>query len=164
MTHLLIRQSWSFFSTKNEKSGPKMGSFFFNCPKYSFIVAFIFQLTQKPQQRSLYIYEVIEDILLIVLNTKRPLWRILGSQDINRIVLGVFSKINFCQIHPKLFCWYLGNHESARGHFVFKTNGRISSIITSYKAHCCDFCVSWDIKPFDSIFFPRNPHCFSLLK
>ena len=47
--------------------------------------------------------------------------------------------------HPKLFCLYLSNEMSLRGRFVFKTNGRISSI-TSYKDHCCSFFTSWVIK------------------
>ena len=46
---------------------------------------------------------------------------------------------------PKLFCLYLSNQISLRGRFVFKTNGRISSI-TSYKDHCCSFFTSWVIK------------------
>ena len=49
---------------------PKLGVFSY-VPKYSFIVAFISQLVKKLQQWSL--YEVIEDILPFVLNTKRPL-------------------------------------------------------------------------------------------
>ena len=49
---------------------PKLGVFSY-FPKYSFIVAFISQLVKKLQQWSL--YEVIEDILPFVLNTKRPL-------------------------------------------------------------------------------------------
>ena len=52
---------------------------------------------------------------------------------------------NFPQKHPKLFCLYLSNQISLRGRFVFKTNGRISSI-TSYKDHCCSFFTSWVIK------------------
>ena len=43
----------------------------FLVPKYSFIVAFISLIIKKLQQWSL--YEVIEDILPFVLNTKRPL-------------------------------------------------------------------------------------------
>jgi len=78
LTHHLIRQSRSFFEQKMgcrtlkwvPTSHPKLGVFSY-FPKYTFIVAFISQLTQKPQQWSL--YEVIEDILLFVLNTKRPL-------------------------------------------------------------------------------------------
>ena len=49
---------------------PKLGVFYYY-PKYSFIVAFISQLVKKLQRWSL--YEVIEDILPFVLNTKRPL-------------------------------------------------------------------------------------------
>ena len=47
--------------------------------------------------------------------------------------------------HTKLFCLYLSNRISLRGVFIFKTNGRISSI-TSYKDHCCSFFTSWVIK------------------
>ena len=44
----------------------------FSCfPKYSIIVAVISQLVKKLQQW--FLYEVIEDILPFVLNTKRPL-------------------------------------------------------------------------------------------
>ena len=50
---------------------------------------------------------------------------------------------NFCEIHPKLFCSYLSNCASVRDHSVFKTNGRIFSII-SYKEHSCGFCTSRD--------------------
>ena len=66
----------------------------------------------------------------------------------SRTVLGVFwKKLNseFFWKHPKLICLYLNNQISLRGRFVFKTNGRISSI-TSYKDHCCSFFTSWVIK------------------
>ena len=66
------------FLPKSEKSDPTMGAYrtpevgsFHYFPKYSFIVAFISQLKQKPQQWS--IFEVIENILPFVLNTKRRL-------------------------------------------------------------------------------------------
>ena len=49
---------------------PKWGVFSY-FPKSSFIVAFTSQLVKKLQQGSL--YKVIEDTLLFVLNTKRPL-------------------------------------------------------------------------------------------
>ena len=49
------------------------------------------------------------------------------------------------QKHPKLFCLYLSNQISLRGCFVFRTNGRISSI-TSYKDNFCSFFTSWVIK------------------
>ena len=49
---------------------PKLGVFS-NFSKYSFFYCFITQLVKKLQQWSL--YEVIEDILPFVLNTKRPL-------------------------------------------------------------------------------------------
>ena len=51
----------------------------------------------------------------------------------------------FFRKHPKLFCLYLSNQISLRDCFVFKTNGRISSI-SSYKDHCCSFFTSWVIK------------------
>ena len=44
--------------------------------------------------------------------------------------------------HPKLFFLYLSYQISLRGRFVFKTNGRISSI-TSYKDYCCSFFTSY---------------------
>ena len=59
--------------------------------------------------------------------------------------MGVFEEIEiliFFLKRPKLFCLYLSNQISLRGRFVFKTNGRISSI-TSYKDHCCSFFTSW---------------------
>ena len=40
--------------------------------------------------------------------------------------------------HQKLFCLYLSNQISLTGRFVFKTNGKISSI-TSHKDHFCSF-------------------------
>ena len=55
------------------------------------------------------------------------------------------QKLNFFEKHPKLFCLYLSNQISLRGRFVFKTNGRISSI-TSCKDHCCSIFTSWVIK------------------
>ena len=115
-------QSWVFFQNFQ----------LFHC--------FIIQLVKKLQQWSF--YEVIEDILPFVLNTKRPL------SNIIKTVLGVFKeiqKVNFFEKHPKLFCLYLSNQILLRGRFVFKTNGRTSSII-SHKDHCCSFFTSWVIK------------------
>ena len=54
---------------------------------------------------------------------------------ISKTVLGVFRKnltSEFLWKHPKLFCLYLSNQILLRGRFVFKTNGRISSM-TLYK-------------------------------
>ena len=122
---------------------PKLGVFS-NFSKYSFL-CFITQLVKKLQRWSL--YEVIEDILPFVLNTKRPLsdiWLLRYKQN----SFGCFqenSECNFFKKHPKLFCLYLSNRISLRGRFVFKTNGRISSI-TSYKDHCCSFFTSRVIK------------------
>ena len=76
------------------------------------------------------------------------LWAISGWSVINKTVLGVFWKngnSEFFWKHPKLFCLYLSNQITLRSRFVFKTNGRISSI-TSYKDHCCSFFTSWVIK------------------
>ena len=42
--------------------------------------------------------------------------------------------------HPKLFCSFLSNQISLRGHFVFKMNVRISSV-TSCKDHWCSFLI-----------------------
>ena len=55
------------------------------------------------------------------------------------------STSEFIWKHPKLFCLYFSNQISLKGHFVFKTNGKISSI-PSYKDHCCSFFTSWVIK------------------
>ena len=129
-------------------SRPKLGVFS-KLSKYSIFDCFITQLVNKLQQWSL--YEVIEDILPFVLNTKRPLsdiWLLRYKQ----IVLGVFEKIqnfNIFKKHPKLFCLLLTNQISLRGRFVFKTNGRISSI-TSYKDHWCSFYTSWVINQWKS--------------
>ena len=99
---------------------------------------FISWLVKMLQPQSL--YEVIVDILLFVLNTKQPLSDIwLSSCEQNSF--GCFFKklkLWIFRNHPKLFRSQLGNQISLRGHFVFKTNGRISSI-TSYKPHCCSF-------------------------
>ena len=123
---------------------PKLGVFS-NFSKYSFFYCFITQLEKKLQQWSL--YEVIEDILPFVLNTKRPLSdiRLLRYKQNS---FGCFLKklhSEFSWKHPKLFCLYLSNQISLRCSFVFKTSGRISSI-TSYKDHWCSFFTSWVIK------------------
>ena len=79
---------------------PEVGSFHY-FPKYSFIVAFISQLVKKLQQWSL--YEVIEDILPFVLNTKQPLsdiWLLRYKQN----SFGCFrknSEFQFFQKTPK---------------------------------------------------------------
>ena len=113
--------------------------------KYSFLCCFITQLIKKLQQWSL--YEVIKDILPFVLNTKRPLSdiRLLRYKQNSFGCFQENTKCNFFKKHPKLFCLYLSNQISLRGRFVFKTNGRISSI-TSYKDHCCSFFTSGVIK------------------
>ena len=67
---------------------PKVGCFF-KIVKIHHICCFITQLTKRLQQWSL--YEVIEDILPFILNTKRPLsdiWLVSYKQT----VLGVFWK------------------------------------------------------------------------
>ena len=113
--------------------------------KIQHFYCFITQLVNKLQQWSL--YEVIEDILPFVLNTKRPLsdiWLVSYKQNSFGCFLIKF-KFWIFRKHPKLFCLYLSNQISLRGHFVFKTNGRISSI-TSYKARWCSFFASWAIK------------------
>ena len=109
------------------------------------ICCFIAQLVKSLQQRCL--YKGIEDILPLVLNTKRPLSDIwLPSYEQNsfgcflkKLKFWIFSKT------PKMFCLYISNQISLRGRFVFKTNGRISSF-TSYKDHYCSFFTSWVIK------------------
>ena len=76
------------------------------------------------------------------------LWAIFGCWDISKTVLGVFKinqKLYFYQKHPKLFCLYLSNQISLKGHFVFKTNDKIPSI-TSNKQQCCSLFISWVIK------------------
>ena len=81
----------------------------------------------------------------------------------NKTVLGVFwTNLNseFFRKHPKLFCLYLSNQISLRGRFVFKTNGRISSI-TSYKDHYCSFFTSWVIKQQTKLYiehFEKTPN------
>ena len=113
----------------------------------------LLQLVTKVQQWSL--YEVIEDILPFVLNTKWSLSNIrLLSYKQNGF--GYFLKNLrfwfFFLKHPKLFCLYLSNQILLKGHFVFKTNGRISSV-TSYKDHCCSFFTSWVITQSKSCIF-----------
>ena len=79
---------------------------------------------------------------------QNSLWAIFGCRVMSKIVLGVFWqnwKSDFFRKHPKLFCSQLGNQILLRGRFLFKTNGRISSI-TSYKGHCCSFFTSGVIK------------------
>ena len=78
LTHHLIRQSRSFFKQKMGcrtlkwvcTMHPKLGVFS-RLLIFNILVALITQLIKKLQQWSL--YEVMEDILPIVLNTKRPL-------------------------------------------------------------------------------------------
>ena len=99
---------------------PKLGVFS-KMFKIQLFCCFITQLVKKLQQWSL--YEVIEDIMLIVLNTKRPLsdiWLLSYKQN----SFGCFqrnSEVIFFLKHPKLFCLYLSNQISLRGCFVFKT-------------------------------------------
>ena len=123
---------------------PKVGCFF-NIIKIQLFGCFITRLVKKLQQCSL--YEVIEDILPFVFNTKWPLrdiWLLSYKQN----DFGCFSKALkfwiFYKNTPKLFCLYLSNQISLRGRFVFKTSSRISSI-TSYKDHWCSLFTSWDI-------------------
>ena len=105
---------------------PKLGVFS-NFSNYSVFCCFITQLVKKLQQLP---YEVREDILSFVLNTKWPLsniWLLSYEQNsFGRFLKKLYSK--FFWKHPKLFCLYLSNQISLRGRFVFKTNGRISSI------------------------------------
>ena len=96
------------------------------------------------------LYEVIEDILLFVLNTKQPL-------SYKQKSFGCFLKkfkVIFFQKHPKLFCLYLSNQISLRSRFVFITNNKIS-YMTSYKVHCFGFCESWDIKATLKVYFGK---------
>ena len=129
-------------------SDPEMGAYrtpevgcFIKILKIQRFCCLITQLVKKLHQLAL--YEGIEDILLFVLNKK---W------SLSDILLLRYKQNNFgCsrknydfkvfKKHPKLFCLLLSNQISLRGHFVFKTNGRISSM-SSYKDHCCGFCVS----------------------
>ena len=86
------------------------------------------------------------------------LWAIFGCGVMSKTVLGVFEKIeiqNFPPKHPKLFCFYLSNQISLRGHFVLKTNCRISSI-PLYKYHCCSFFTSRVIKKRETWIFDRT--------
>ena len=88
------------------------------------------------------VYEVIEDILPFILNTKQPL-RDIWLLRYKHKSFGIRSDQNFkfFKKHPKLFYLYLSNEISLRCRFVFKTNGRIS-FITSYKDHCRCFFTS----------------------
>ena len=123
---------------------PKLGVFF-KVFKIQLFDCFITQLVKKLQQWSL--YDVIEDILPFVLNTKRPLsdiWLVSYKQNsfgcfLKILKFWIFSKT------PKTILLISHNQISLGGGFVFKTNGRISSII-SYKDHCCSFFTSWVIK------------------
>ena len=64
------------------------------------------------------------------------------------------QKFKMFKKHPKMFYLYLSNQISLRGHFVFKTNGRIS-FITSDKDHCCSFFTSWVIKQQKTLYFEK---------
>ena len=124
---------------------PKLGVFS-KLSKYSFFCCFITWLVKKLQQWSL--YEVVEDILPFIFDTKRPLsdiWLLSYKQNNFGSFWGKKCNSDFFQKDPKLFCLYLSNQILLRGCFVFKTNGRISSI-NSYKDHCCSFFTSWVIK------------------
>ena len=76
---------------------PKLGVFSI-FSKYSFFCCFITQLVKKLQQWSL--YEVIEDILPFVLNTKRPLsdiWLLRYKQN----SFGCFQENSECKFFLK---------------------------------------------------------------
>ena len=83
-----------------EHRTPEVGCFF-KISKIQLFCSFITQLVKKLQQWS--IYEVIEDILLLVLNTKRPLsdiWLLRYKQN----SFGCFrknSEFHFFQKTPK---------------------------------------------------------------
>merc|ERR1711954_8400 len=82
---------------------PKLGVFS-KLSKYSFFCCFITRLVKKLQQWSL--YEVIEDILPFVLNTKWPLsdiWLLRYKQNKFGCFIRI-SEFHFFQKHPKLFC------------------------------------------------------------
>ena len=134
--------------------------FFCYFPKSSILVALISQLAKKLQQWSL--YEVIEDILPFILNTKRPLsdiWLLIAELYAKQFwvffgkiwVLDFFwntHKIELLILFEKtqnLFCLYISIKILLKGRFVFKMNGKISSI-PLYKDHCCSFFTSWVIK------------------
>ena len=95
------------------------------------VCCFITQLIKKLQQWSL--YEVIEDILPVVLNTQRSLsnfWLLRYKQN----SFGCFRKNSEIQLLQKTHNTVLlitQQPNIAQSHFVFKTNGVISSI-TSY--------------------------------
>ena len=123
---------------------PKLGVFS-EIEEIQHFCCFISQLVKKLQQWPL--YEVIEDIMPFVLNTKRPLsdiWLLSYEQN----SFGYFKKkseFQFFQKVMKLLSKYLYNQISLKGRFVFKMNKRAFSI-TSYKDHCCSFFTSWVIK------------------
>ena len=78
-------------------------SVFSSSPKYSLIVALITQLTQKPQQWSL--YEAREEWRISSCSfwIQNGLWRIHDWRDISRIVLGVLAKIFILQKKKIIF-------------------------------------------------------------
>ena len=85
-------------------------------------------------------------------------WLCLTLFEFDNLCLTLVNLRSYAQIlclfwkHPKLFCLYLSNQISLRGRFVFKTNGRISSI-TSYRDHCYSLFTSWEIKQQNKIKF-----------
>ena len=100
LTHLLIRQSWSFFLTKNKNSDPKMGAY---CTPD---IGCFFLFYKMQLHCCFYISAHTEATAMIIIwgHREYPLVQLeykMDSGDISRIVLGVFSKMkifNFCQI------------------------------------------------------------------
>ena len=93
---------------------PKLGVFS-TFSKYSFLCCFITQFMKKLYQWSL--YEVIEDILPFVLNTKRPLsyiWLLRYNQN----SFGCFRKNSECNFFKKTPKTVLLNHTGAQGSII----------------------------------------------
>ena len=115
---------------------PEVGCFF-KIVKIQLFDCFIAQLVKKLQQWSL--YEVIEDILPFVLNTKRPLsdiWLVSYKQNSFGCFLKKWKFWIFLKT-PKTVLLISQQPNIAQRPFVFKTNVRISSI-TSYKPNWTD--------------------------
>ena len=124
---------------------PKLGVFSY-FPKYSILVAIISQLVEKLQQWSL--YEVVEDILPFVLNTKRPL---------SNIWLLSYKQNNFGCFWKKIeIVIFLENTQNCFA-YISATKYRSEAVLYSkrtagyplsphIKDHCCSFFTSWVIK------------------
>ena len=127
---------------------------FFQIYEIQYFFLFITQLFKKKLQQWA-LYEVIEGILPFVLNTNRPLSDIwLRSYEQDSFGCFFWKKLHseFVRKHPKLFCLYLSNQILLRGRFLFKTNGRISSI-TTHKDHWYSFIYKLSNEAIKNLYF-----------